>query len=225
MPQPALDEPRLRRLIDAGRGVLAAKFDVDAVLQQLLDVAREVTGARYAAVGVLDETRQELERFITAGVDEATHRRIGDLPRGRGILGLLIEEPRPLRLEHLGRPPALVRVPGRAPPDGDVPGRPGDDPRRGLGQPLPDREDGRRRVHRRRRGVDRDPRRLGRDRDRQRAALRGGRAAPRPPRARRPQPRHDGRDRPGARRGDGPRPHPRADRQAGAGARRARGRW
>ncbi len=102
MPQPALDEPRLRRLIDAGRGVLAAKFDVDAVLQQLLDVAREVTGARYAAVGVLDETRQELERFITAGVDEATHRRIGDLPRGRGILGLLIEEPRPLRLEHLG---------------------------------------------------------------------------------------------------------------------------
>ena len=67
MTQPALDEPRLRRLIDAGRGLLIAKVDVDAVLQQLLDVAREVTGARYAAVGVLDETRQELERFITAG--------------------------------------------------------------------------------------------------------------------------------------------------------------
>ena len=105
MTQPALDEPRLRRLIDAGRGLLVAKVDVDAVLQQLLDVAREVTGARYAAVGVLDETRQELERFITAGVDEATHRRIGDLPRGRGILGVLIEDPRPLRLEHLGSHP------------------------------------------------------------------------------------------------------------------------
>ena len=125
MSQPALDEPRLRRLIDAGRGLLIAKVDVEAVLQQLLDVAREVTGARYAAVGVLDETRLELERFITAGVDEATHRRIGELPRGRGILGLLIEEPRPLRLERLGRASALVRVPGRAPEDGRVPRRPG----------------------------------------------------------------------------------------------------
>jgi len=54
MTQPALDEPRLRRLIDAGRGLLVAKVDVDAVLQQLLDVARDVTGARYAAVGVLE---------------------------------------------------------------------------------------------------------------------------------------------------------------------------
>ena len=97
MAQSALDETRLRRLIDAGRALLAP-LDVEPVLQQLLDVAREVTGARYAAVGVLDETRQELERFITAGIDDGTHRRIGDLPRGRGILGLLIEEPRSLRL-------------------------------------------------------------------------------------------------------------------------------
>ena len=101
MSAPALDELRLRRLIDAGRGLLIAPLDVEPVLQQL-DVAREVTGARYAAVGVLDESRQALARFITAGVDDATHRRIGDLPRGRGILGLLIEEPRRYRLEHLG---------------------------------------------------------------------------------------------------------------------------
>jgi signal transduction histidine kinase len=105
MSEPAIDEPRLRRLIDAGRGLLTAPLDVEPVLRQLLDVAREVTGARYAAVGVLDNRRQELERFITAGIDEATHRRIGDLPRGRGILGLLIEEPRPLRLDHLGDHP------------------------------------------------------------------------------------------------------------------------
>ena len=105
MSQPALDEPRLRRLIDAGRGLLIASVDVEAVLRHLLDVAREVTGARYAAVGVLDETRLELERFITSGVDAATHRRIGALPRGRGILGLLIEDPRPLRLERLGDHP------------------------------------------------------------------------------------------------------------------------
>ena len=101
MSEPALDELRLRRLIDAGRSLIA-KLDVEAVLHQLLDVARDVTGARYAAVGVLDDRRQELERFVTAGIDADTHRAIGDLPRGRGILGVLIEDPRPLRLEHIG---------------------------------------------------------------------------------------------------------------------------
>src|SRR3954453_3239640 len=83
MSEPVLDDLRLRRLIDAGRGLIS-NLDVDAVLQQLLDVAREVTGARYAAVGVLDDRRRELERFIPAGVDAETHRAIGDLPRGRG---------------------------------------------------------------------------------------------------------------------------------------------
>src|SRR5512132_1802774 len=101
MSEPVLDEVRLRRLIDAGRSLIA-ELDVEAVLQQLLDVAREVTGARYAAVGVLDASQRELERFITVGIDAEAHRSIGDLPRGRGILGLLIEEPRPLRLEHIG---------------------------------------------------------------------------------------------------------------------------
>ena len=115
MSEPALDELRLRRLIDAGRGLLIAPLDVEPVLRQLLDVAREVTGARYAAVGVLDESRQALARFITAGIDGATHRRIGDLPRGRGILGLLIEEPRPLRLEHLGEHPRACGFPGAHP--------------------------------------------------------------------------------------------------------------
>ena len=110
----ALDELRLRRLIDAGRGLIA-ELDVDAVLQQLLDVAREVTGARYAAVGVLDDRRQELARFITAGIDAETHRAIGDLPRGRGILGLLIEDPRPLRLEHIGDHPHSYGFPAGHP--------------------------------------------------------------------------------------------------------------
>jgi signal transduction histidine kinase len=116
MSPPVLDEPRLRRLIDAGRGLLVEQRDVDAVLQELLDVAREVTGARYAAVGILDASRLELERFITTGVDERTHRRIGALPRGNGILGLLIEEPRPLRLDHLGDHPRSCGFPGPHPP-------------------------------------------------------------------------------------------------------------
>ena len=110
----ALDELRLRRLIDAGRGLIA-ELDVEAVLKRLLDVAREITGARYAAVGVLDDRRQELERFITAGIDPDTHRAIGDLPRGRGILGLLIEEPRPLRLEHIGDHPQSYGFPAAHP--------------------------------------------------------------------------------------------------------------
>jgi signal transduction histidine kinase len=114
MSEPALDDLRLRRLIDAGRGLIA-ELDVDAVLHRLLDVAREVTGARYAAVGVLDAERRELERFITAGIDQETHRMIGDLPRGRGILGLLIEDPRPLRLEHIGDHPRSYGFPASHP--------------------------------------------------------------------------------------------------------------
>ena len=84
-------------------------------MQQLLDVAREVTGARYAAVGVLDDDRDELERFVTAGIDEPGRRLIGDLPRGRGILGLLIEDPRPLRLDHLGEHPRSYGFPSGHP--------------------------------------------------------------------------------------------------------------
>src|SRR3954465_5426622 len=114
MSEPVLDDLRLRRLIDAGRGLIS-NLDVDAILQRLLDVAREVTGARYAAVGVLDDRRRELERFVTAGVDAETHRAIGGLPRGRGILGLLIEEPSPLRLEHIGDHPRSYGFPSGHP--------------------------------------------------------------------------------------------------------------
>ena len=53
----------------------------------MLEAARELTGARYAAVGVLATDRRSLERFVTIGIDAETQTRIGDLPRGRGILG------------------------------------------------------------------------------------------------------------------------------------------
>lgn len=97
----ALDEPRLRELIDVGRS-LVAELDPEVVFRRVLEVACELTGARYAALGVLDEDRHELERFITYGIDEETRRAIGNLPRGRGVLGLLIEQPRPLRLSDVG---------------------------------------------------------------------------------------------------------------------------
>ncbi len=65
-----------------------------------MTTAAELTGARYAALGVIDRSGRQLERFLTTGIDEETHRAIGDLPRGRGILGMLIDEATPLRLHH-----------------------------------------------------------------------------------------------------------------------------
>jgi signal transduction histidine kinase len=107
-----LDEHRLRRLLEVGRA-LVSQLDREELLRRVLEVARELTGARYAAIGILDADRVELERFLTVGIDDETHRAIGDLPRGLGILGELIREPKPLRLsdisEHVrsyGFPPA-----------------------------------------------------------------------------------------------------------------------
>ena len=110
-----LDLERLRRLIDAGR-TLVSELDLDVLLEQLLAVAADVTGARYAALGILDEDRRELERFLTHGVDADTHRAIGDLPRGRGILGVLIDDPRPLRLASVGADPRSYGFPPGHPP-------------------------------------------------------------------------------------------------------------
>ena len=110
-----LDEQRLRRLIDVGRGLLS-QLDPEAVLQQVLETACEITGARYAALGVLDHDRRELERFVTRGIDAETHRAIGDLPRGRGILGMLIESPRPLRIPNVGEHPKSYGFPPGHPP-------------------------------------------------------------------------------------------------------------
>lgn len=98
------NEHKLRRLLDVGRA-LVGELDPEAVLHRILEEARDLTGARYAAVGVLDETRLELERFLTAGIDAPTHRAIGDLPHGRGVLGVLIHDPRPLRLADVGEHP------------------------------------------------------------------------------------------------------------------------
>jgi signal transduction histidine kinase len=110
-----MDEQRLRRLLDAGRD-LVAELDYEGVLGRLLEVAREVTGARYAALGVLDERRERLERFVTSGLDEATERAIGDRPHGRGVLGLLIQDPRPLRLPDVEQHPHSYGFPVSHPP-------------------------------------------------------------------------------------------------------------
>lgn len=113
--QDRLGERRLHQLIDSGR-MLVGELLLDRVLDALLDRARELTGARYAAIGVLDERREDLERFLTRGVDELAHRAIGDLPRGRGVLGLLIDEPRPLRLDDVSTHPRSYGFPLNHPP-------------------------------------------------------------------------------------------------------------
>lgn len=111
----ALDEPRLRELIDVGRS-LVAELDPEEVFRQVLEVACQLTSARYAALGVLDEERHELERFITHGIDEESRRAIGALPHGRGVLGLLIEQPRPLHISDVGRHPRSYGFPPGHPP-------------------------------------------------------------------------------------------------------------
>ncbi len=111
----ALDEARLRNLIEVGSG-LVAELDPEVVLGRVLELACELTGARYAALGVLDRDRGRLERFITRGVDPRTREVIGDLPSGHGILGLLIEDPRPLRLANVGEHPRSYGFPPGHPP-------------------------------------------------------------------------------------------------------------
>ena len=106
---------RLRVLVDAGIA-LSSELSLDALLQQLTETAAQLTGARYAALGVIDQTGTALERFLTTGIDAETHAAIGDLPRGRGILGVLIREAQPLRLENLGDDPRSVGFPAQHPP-------------------------------------------------------------------------------------------------------------
>jgi len=106
---------RLRALIETGIAI-NAELSLDAVLERIAEAAARVTGARYAALGVIDRAGTALERFITHGIDAATHAAIGDLPRGRGILGVLIRDARPLRLHDLGEDSRSVGFPPNHPP-------------------------------------------------------------------------------------------------------------
>ena len=110
-----LDERRLRLLLEIGTSIVA-ELDSEAVLQRVLEAGRELTGARYAAIGILDAERRGLERFLTAGVDKETRRAIGELPRGSGILGELIRNPKPLRLADISQHPRSYGFPPEHPP-------------------------------------------------------------------------------------------------------------
>jgi signal transduction histidine kinase len=106
---------RLRALVEAGIA-LSSELSLDAVLQKLVETAASLTGARYAALGVIDASGTRLERFLTTGIDAETHAAIGDLPTGRGILGVLIRDAAPLRLHDLAEDPRSVGFPPAHPP-------------------------------------------------------------------------------------------------------------
>ena len=110
-----LTERRLRALVEAGIAV-SSELSLDGVLQKIVEAAAELTGARYAALGVIDRSGNQLERFLTTGIDPDTHAAIGDLPRGRGILGVLIGDASPLRLHDLNQDPRSVGFPPNHPP-------------------------------------------------------------------------------------------------------------
>jgi len=101
---------RMRALVEAGIA-LNSELSLDALLQRMVESAADLTGARYAALGVVDPGGMFLERFVTTGVDEETRTLIGDLPHGRGILGVLIRDATPLRLHDLTHDPRSVGFP------------------------------------------------------------------------------------------------------------------
>jgi signal transduction histidine kinase len=109
------NENRLRALVATGVAI-TSELSLDAVLQRVVEAAAELTGARYGALGVIDRTGSQLERFLTTGIDAETHAAIGDLPRGRGILGVLIREDASLRLHDLSEDPRSVGFPPNHPP-------------------------------------------------------------------------------------------------------------
>jgi signal transduction histidine kinase len=106
---------RLRAMVDAGVAI-ASELSLDAVLQKIVEAAAELTGAQYAALGVLDPSGRALERFVVTGIDAETQAAIGELPHGRGVLGALIEDAKPLRLENLGADARSVGFPPNHPP-------------------------------------------------------------------------------------------------------------
>jgi len=105
---------RFEQVVAAGIAV-AAKHSLDEVLQCVVDSARGVVGARYAALGVLDESGTELIAFVTSGLTEEQRARIGALPHGHGLLGALIRDARPLRTADINSHPQRYGFPPNHP--------------------------------------------------------------------------------------------------------------
>ena len=106
--------PALQALDAAVRGI-SGVLDVEQVLQLIVDRVRELVAAQYAALGIVDEDGTIIQ-FITSGISAEQRRAIGDLPRGRGLLGLIIRENRSYRVRTIGQHPESYGFPPNHPP-------------------------------------------------------------------------------------------------------------
>jgi signal transduction histidine kinase len=113
--RPPTGSPRLERLVVAASSLIT-EVSLEGVLERVVEVAAEVIGARYAAIGVLAPDGRLLESFITRGIDAEQRALIGDLPRGHGILGLVIRAAKPIRLPDLTKHPDSYGFPPHHPP-------------------------------------------------------------------------------------------------------------
>jgi signal transduction histidine kinase len=107
-------QQRLRRLLIANRSIVQ-ELSLPAVLRRIVDTAKDVSGAKYAALGVIGADGL-LEQFLHVGMDDETVRAIGELPKGRGVLGALIEDPKPIRLTRISEDPRSSGFPEGHPP-------------------------------------------------------------------------------------------------------------
>lgn len=106
---------QLRRLLDAVM-LIGSDLDLPATLRRIVETAADLANATYGALGVLDADRSSLAEFLTVGIDDDVRAAIGDLPRGHGILGTLINNPKPLRLPDLREHPDSHGFPPNHPP-------------------------------------------------------------------------------------------------------------
>jgi two-component system, NarL family, sensor histidine kinase DevS len=104
-----------RRLIEAGMA-LVSELSLDAVLLRIVELAVNLTGARYGALGVLAADGRSIEEFITVGITAEERAALGDPPTGHGLLGALIREARPLRIPEIAADPRSVGFPANHPP-------------------------------------------------------------------------------------------------------------
>ena len=111
----AVSDSRASRLLDTGLA-LAAELSLSLLLQRIVDLAVELTDARFGAVGVLSPNGSDLSDFITSGLTDDERAAIGELPRGQGILGLLIRESSPLRIRAIADDPHSAGFPPNHPP-------------------------------------------------------------------------------------------------------------
>lgn len=108
------DAAKLRALLRATE-LITSELSIERVLQHIVEAACSLADARYAALGVIGHDGS-LEEFVYAGMDDRTARRIGRFPQGKGLLGALIHDPRPIRLPDLGADERSTGFPPNHPP-------------------------------------------------------------------------------------------------------------